>query len=79
MEIIMTGEPVSAQKLHSLGLFSELVGTMADKAPAQVVRDRAIALAQKIAANSAPVVAFAKQAIKLEAETSYSAGLAHGI
>jgi enoyl-CoA hydratase/carnithine racemase len=61
MEMLMTGEPISAQRAMQIGLVNHVV-------PAGHERDAAIALAQKVARKSAYAVKLGKQAFYRQAE-----------
>jgi enoyl-CoA hydratase/carnithine racemase len=61
MEMLMTGEPISAQRAVDIGLINHVV-------PAGHERDAAIALAQKIACKSALAIKLGKQAFYRQAE-----------
>ena len=63
MEMLLTGEPVSAARARELGLVNRVV-------PAGTERDRAIALAQKVALKSAYTVKLGKAAFYRQAEMS---------
>jgi enoyl-CoA hydratase/carnithine racemase len=63
MEMLMTGEPISAQHAVDIGLINRVV-------PAGHERDAAIALAQKIARKSAYAIKLGKQAFYRQAEMS---------
>lgn len=68
MQMVLTGEPISAQQAVAAGLASEML-------PASEVLGRALAIARVIS-NRAPVAArLAKEAIQAAYETSLSAGL----
>lgn len=68
MQMVLTGEPISAQQAVAAGLASE-------KLPASEVLGRALAIARVIS-NRAPVAArLAKESIQAAYETSLSAGL----
>lgn len=68
MQMVLTGEPISAQQAVAAGLASEML-------PASEVLGRALAIARVIS-NLAPVAArLAKEAIQAAYETSLSAGL----
>ena len=56
MEMLLTGEPVSAATAQSIGLVNRVV-------PAGTERDAAIALAQKVALKSAYTVKLGKEAV----------------
>lgn len=69
MQMVLTGEPISAQQAVAAGLASEML-------PASEVLGRALAIARVIS-NRAPVAArLAKESIQAAYETSLSAGLA---
>jgi len=61
MEMLMTGEPISAQRAMEIGLVNHVV-------PAGHERDAAIALAQKVARKSAYAIKLGKQAFYRQAE-----------
>lgn len=61
MEMLLTGEPVSAATAQSIGLVNRVV-------PAGNERDAAIALAQKVALKSAYTVKLGKEAFYRQAE-----------
>ena len=61
MEMLMTGEPISAQRAVEIGLINHAV-------PAGHERDAAIALAQKVARKSAHAIKLGKQAFYRQAE-----------
>ena len=63
MEMLMTGEQISAQRAMQIGLVNHVV-------PAGYERDAAIALAQKIARKSAYAIKVGKQAFYRQAEMS---------
>ncbi|MBR1207188.1 MULTISPECIES: enoyl-CoA hydratase [unclassified Bradyrhizobium] len=63
MEMLLTGEPVSAATAQSIGLVNRVV-------PAGTERDAAIALAQKVALKSAYTVKLGKEAFYRQAEMS---------
>src|SRR6267154_3610955 len=65
MEMLLTGEPVSAAAARDMGLINRVV-------PAGAERDAAIALAQKIANKSAYTVKIGKAAFYRQAEMSLS-------
>jgi enoyl-CoA hydratase len=68
MMMVLTGEPVSGERAAAMGLASEVVDD-------DDVVDRAIRLAQKIAAMPPVAVRLAKEAVVSGAEMSLSAGL----
>jgi enoyl-CoA hydratase/carnithine racemase len=61
MEMLMTGEPISAQRAAEIGLINHAV-------PAGRERDAAIALAQKVARKSAHAIKLGKQAFYKQVE-----------
>jgi enoyl-CoA hydratase/carnithine racemase len=61
MEMLMTGEPISARRAMEIGLVNQVV-------PAGQERDAAIALAQKVARKSAYAIKLGKQAFYRQAE-----------
>jgi enoyl-CoA hydratase/carnithine racemase len=63
MEMLLTGEPISAATARSIGLVNRVV-------PAGTERDAAIALAQKVALKSAYTVKLGKTAFYRQAEMS---------
>jgi len=63
MEMLMTGEPISARRAMEIGLVNQVV-------PAGQERDAAIALAQKVARKSAYAIKLGKQAFCRQAEMS---------
>ncbi|MGY3535465.1 MULTISPECIES: enoyl-CoA hydratase [Bradyrhizobium] len=63
MEMLLTGEPVSAATAQSIGLINRVVSAGAE-------RDAAIALAQKVALKSAYTVKLGKEAFYRQAEMS---------
>ena len=65
MEMLLTGEPISAATAQSIGLINRVV-------PAGTERDVAIALAQKVALKSAYTVKLGKEAFYRQAEMSLS-------
>jgi enoyl-CoA hydratase len=58
MQMLMTGDPISAQEAHRLGMINELH-------PPAELRDAAERLARKIAANSPTAVQAVKRAVQL--------------
>jgi acetyl-CoA C-acetyltransferase len=58
LEVAMTGEPISAQRAHALGLVSRVV-------PAVALLDTALGLAELIAANSPLAVRLSKELVTL--------------
>jgi enoyl-CoA hydratase/carnithine racemase len=63
MEMLLTGEPISAETARDIGLVNRVV-------PAGSERDAAIALAQKVARKSAYTVGIGKEAFYRQAEMS---------
>ncbi len=63
MEMLLTGEPISATTARDIGLVNRVV-------PAGTERDAAIALAQKVASKSAYTVKIGKAAFYRQAEMS---------
>lgn len=68
MEIMLLGEPLSAQRAYELGLVNRVV-------PAASLRDEALAMATTIAANAPLSVRAAKRLVYLSAEHGWSAAL----
>lgn len=69
MQMILTGQPVSAELAERKGLVSEVV-------PGPELLARAVAIGCQIAAQSVAVTPFAKAAVNASFEMSLSAGLA---
>ena len=63
MEMLLTGEPISATTAHDIGLVNRVV-------PSGSERDTAIALAQKVALKSAYTIKVGKEAFYRQAEMS---------
>ncbi|MEH2476639.1 enoyl-CoA hydratase/carnithine racemase [Nitrobacteraceae bacterium AZCC 2161] len=63
MEMLLTGEPISAERAREIGLINRV-------APAGTERDAAIALAQQVARKSAHTVKLGKAAFYRQAEMS---------
>jgi enoyl-CoA hydratase/carnithine racemase len=63
MEMLLTGEPISAETAREIGLINHVV-------PAGTERDAAIALAQKVALKSAYTIKLGKEAFYRQAEMS---------
>jgi enoyl-CoA hydratase/carnithine racemase len=63
MEMLLTGEPISAERAREIGLVNRVV-------PAGTERDAAIALAQEVARKSAHTVKIGKEAFYRQAEMS---------
>jgi enoyl-CoA hydratase/carnithine racemase len=68
MEIMVTAEPISAQRAYELGLVNKVV-------PLAELRDAAQAMARTIAANAPLSVRAAKSLVYLSAEHGWSAAL----
>jgi enoyl-CoA hydratase/carnithine racemase len=68
MEIMLTGDPLTAQRAYEIGLVNRVV-------PADQLRDAALAMATTIAANAPLSVRAAKQLVYLSAEHGWSAAL----
>ena len=69
MEILLTGDPISAQRAYELGLVNQVV-------PAAELATAAQALAERIAANAPLSVRAAKRTVYLTAEQPLSAAYA---
>jgi enoyl-CoA hydratase/carnithine racemase len=65
MQLLLTGEPISAERAYQVGLVNEVV-------PAVDLRPRAQAVARRIAANAPLSVRAAKQTVRLIAEQPLS-------
>jgi enoyl-CoA hydratase/carnithine racemase len=63
MEMLLTGEPISAETARDIGLINHVV-------PAGTEREAAIALAQKVALKSAYTIKLGKEAFYRQAEMS---------
>jgi enoyl-CoA hydratase/carnithine racemase len=61
MEMLLTGEPISAERAREIGLVNRMV-------PAGTERDAAIALAQQVARKSAHTIKLGKEAFYRQAE-----------
>lgn len=68
MELILTGDMLSAADAEKAGLVARVV-------PEGAVLDEAVKMAEKIAAYSAPVVAMAKECVNVSEEVSLAEGL----
>jgi enoyl-CoA hydratase/carnithine racemase len=68
MQLVLTGEPISAQEAHRIGLVNEVT------APAELI-PRAEAIAQKIMANAPLAVQYAMEAVHHGMELTLSEGL----
>ena len=69
MELVLTGNPISAQELAAAGLISR-VYPLADLLPA------AIKLAEQIAGLSLPIVKLAKQSVLASYDSTLTTGMA---
>lgn len=69
MELVLTGDKITAEQAERAGLVSKVV-------PVETTIDEAIKCAAKIAKNSKPVVAMAKEAVNKAYELSLAEGLA---
>lgn len=67
LEIVMTGDPITAQRAYDLGLVNRL-------APADKVVDEAVALAERIAENSPSAVRIARRLVKESAQMTEAEG-----
>lgn len=68
MEIMLTGEPITAQRAYEIGLINRVV-------PGETLHDEALALASKIAENAPLSVRAAKELVYLSAEHGRLAAL----
>lgn len=68
MQMLLTGEPITAQEAHRIGLVNEVV------APAELI-PRAEAIAQKIIANAPLAVQYTMEAVNKGMEMSQAEGL----
>jgi len=68
MELLLTGEAITAQRAHEIGFVNHVV-------PGPEVLPRAIAMAEKIAANAPLTVRAARELVYLATEMGRSAGL----
>ncbi|HXY48787.1 MAG TPA: enoyl-CoA hydratase-related protein [Terriglobales bacterium] len=68
MQLVLTGEPISAQEAHRIGLVNEVT------APAELI-PRAEAIAQKIMANAPLAVQYAMEAVNHGMELTLTEGL----
>ncbi|MBI5257905.1 MAG: enoyl-CoA hydratase/isomerase family protein [Burkholderiales bacterium] len=68
MELLLTGQPMSAQRAHQLGYVNEVV-------PLAQLRERALAMARGIAANAPLTVRAARALVSLATEMGRSAAL----
>lgn len=69
LQLILSGETISAQEAHRIGLVNEVV-------PAEQLIPRAEAILQKIFANAPLAVAYSLEAVNKGMESSQSEGLA---
>jgi enoyl-CoA hydratase len=67
LELAMTGDPIDAERAHSLGLVNKVV-------PAADVLTEALALAERIAANAPLAVRYSKSVMKRAGEVPESEG-----
>jgi enoyl-CoA hydratase len=68
MEMVLTGEPISAQEAHAAGIVNRVV-------PDEMVLEEALSLAKTIAERPAIAVRLARQALRYGAERSVIEGL----
>jgi enoyl-CoA hydratase len=68
MELLLTGEPISAQRAHAVGLVNRVV-------PAASLLSEAVTMAQTIAANAPLSVQAAKQLVQVATEVGASQAL----
>jgi len=68
MELILTGDQFSAEDARSLGLVAQVY-------PAEELVEKALEMGEKIAKNSQPVVAIAKEAVNVAYETTLAQGV----
>lgn len=68
MELLLTGQPLTAQRAHELGYVNAVV-------PLAQLRDKALEMARAIAANAPLTVKAARELVYLSAEMGRSAGL----
>jgi enoyl-CoA hydratase len=68
MELLLTGQPMTAQRAHALGYVNDVV-------PVAQLRDRALEMARTIAANAPLTVKAARELVYLSTEMGRSAGL----
>ena len=68
LEILLTGEPISAQRAYEIGFVNHVV-------PAKQVMPRALALAETIAENAPLTVAAAKEMVYMTTDMGRQAGL----
>jgi enoyl-CoA hydratase/carnithine racemase len=70
MEMLLTGEPISAARAHQIGLINQVVAAGKE-------RDAAIALAEKVALKSAYTIKLGKEAFYRQAEMSLTDAYAY--
>jgi enoyl-CoA hydratase/carnithine racemase len=68
LEILLTGDPISAQRAYEIGFVNHVV-------PAEQVMPKALTLAETIAANAPLTVAAAKEMVYLATDMGRTAGL----
>lgn len=68
LEILMTGDPISAQRAYEIGFVNHVV-------PAEQLMPRALALAETIAENAPLTVAAAKEMVYMTTDMGRQAGL----
>jgi enoyl-CoA hydratase/carnithine racemase len=68
LEILMTGDPISAQRAYEIGFVNHVV-------PAEQVMSRSMALAETIAENAPLTVAAAKEMVYMTTDMGRKAGL----
>jgi len=68
MELILTGDKITAQQAKELGLVSHVY-------PKNELVDKAMAMAKKIASLSKPIVQIAKEAVNVAFESSLAEGV----
>jgi len=68
MELLLTGQPMTAQRAHQLGYVNDVV-------PLARLRERALEMARTIAANAPLTVKAARELVYLSGEMGRSAGL----
>jgi enoyl-CoA hydratase/carnithine racemase len=69
-ELLMTGDFITAQRAHEIGLYQRVTS-------AERLMPEAIALAEKLARGPAAALAVTKQALELEADMTLEQALAH--
>jgi enoyl-CoA hydratase/carnithine racemase len=68
MELLLTGNPLTAQRAHALGYVNDVV-------PGPALREQALRMAHTIAANAPLTVRAARELVYLSSEMGRSAGL----